>query len=72
MSALENGAYLNQILAPQLLEEFKNYNDAFLALLQPAPSGAISADGIRRNNLINNVQFLINNTDPFVADKMCM
>lgn len=70
MSALENGVYLNQYVAPQLLEEFRNYKDDFISLLEKAPSAAISADGIRRNKLINNVQFSVNNTDEFVPAKM--
>lgn len=70
MADLTAGVHLNQFLAPQLLQEFKNYNDEFIKLLNPAPSGAISADGIRRNKLINNVQFSVNNTADFVAAKM--
>lgn len=70
MAAMENGTYLNQYLAPQLLEEFKNYKDDFISLLERAPSASISADGIRRNKLINNVGFHVNNTDDFVSKKM--
>lgn len=70
MSTTEAGLFLNQYLAPQLLEEFKNYKDDFIARLKGAPSGASTADGIRRNKLINNVGFHVNNTEDFVAKKM--
>lgn len=70
MAELVDGAWLNQYVAPQLLQEFRNYNDGFIALLGKAPAGAISADGIRRNKLINNVDLTVNNTEDFVAKKM--
>jgi hypothetical protein len=67
---LIDGLHLNTYVAPQLLEEFRNYNDDFMAVLPGAPEGAISADGIRMNKLINNVGFLVNNENDFVAKKM--
>lgn len=70
MAELTDGQYLNQYVAPQLLKEFKNYNDKFMAALQSAPKEALTADGIRFNKLINNVGFYVNNTDPFTAKKM--
>ncbi len=70
MAELVDGLYLNQFVAPQLLKEFKNYNDKFLAALEPAPEGAKTADGLRSNKLINNVGFLVNNTNPFTATAM--
>lgn len=70
MSTIADGQWLNQYVAPQLLKEFKNYNDAFLAALKSAPKAAITADGIRFNKLINNVGFYVDNVDEFVAKKM--
>lgn len=67
---LIDGNYLNQYVAPGLLLEFQNDNDNFLAALGRAPEGAISADGIRFNKLINNVGFLVNNTEAFTALEM--
>lgn len=70
MAALVNGLWLNQYVAPQLLQEFLNYKDDFVGLIPNAPKGAVSADGLRFNKLINNVNFLINNADDFVAKSM--
>jgi hypothetical protein len=70
MPALVDGLWLNQYVSPQLLKEFKNYKADFMATLKPAPLAAISADGIRMHKLVNNVELLINNADPFVASKM--
>lgn len=70
MAELIDGLYLNQFVAPQLLKEFKNYNDKFIAALGAAPQGAITADGLRQNKLINNVGFYVNNTAPFTAKSM--
>lgn len=67
MATIADGNWLNQFVAPQLLVEFKNYNDDFLAELQPAPKSALTADGIRFNKLINNVGFLVDNTSDFSA-----
>lgn len=70
MATIADGSWLNQYVAPQLLVEFKNYKDDFIGVLKSAPAKAISADGIRFNKLINNVQFLVDNTSAFVAAKM--
>lgn len=70
MPELVNGLWLNQYVSPQLLEEFKNYKDDFIATLVAAPKGAIAADGIRMHKLINNVDFRINNSDEFTPTKM--
>ncbi|WP_086984824.1 MULTISPECIES: hypothetical protein [Elizabethkingia] len=70
MAELIDGLYLNTYVAPQLLKEFRNYNDRFMAALQPADAAAISADGIHFNKLINNVGFLVNNTNPFTPAAM--
>lgn len=70
MAELIDGLYLNQYVAPQLLKEFRNYNDKFMAALEPAPEGAKTADGLRQNKLINNVGFYVNNTAPFTPKSM--
>lgn len=67
---LIDGNWLNQYVAPGLLEEFKNYNDDFIGVLGSANKSAISADGIRFNKLINNVGFKVNNQDEFTPAKM--
>lgn len=70
MPAEVNGLWLNQYVSPQLLKEFKNYKDDFMSTLKPAPLAAVSADGIRMHKLVNNVEFLVNNADPFIAESM--
>ncbi len=70
MPAFVDGTWLNQHVAPQLLVEYKNYKDDFLAVLGSAPAAAITADGIRFNKLVNNVGFLVDNTADFVAKPM--
>lgn len=70
MGTIADGQWLTQYVAPQLLKEFKNYNDSFLAALKSAPKAAVTADGIRFNKLINNVGFHVDNTADFVAKKM--
>lgn len=67
---LVDGNYLQQFVAPGLLQEFRNYNDAFIAVLKRAPQAAINTDGIRFNKLINNVDFLVNNDEDFTAKAM--
>ncbi len=70
MSVLTDGNWLNQFVSPQLLVEFKNYNDDFVGVLKGAPKSALTADGIRFNKLVNNVGFYVNNTAGFTAKKM--
>lgn len=70
MSTLSSGQFLIQYVAPQLLQEFRNYKDDFIGVLQGAPQKAITADGIRFNKLINNVGFLVNNASGFTPAKM--
>lgn len=70
MPELVDGLWLNRYIAPKLLQEFKNYDDNFIKVLKKAPKGAISADGLRMNKLINNVGFRINNSDDFTPKKM--
>ena len=70
MSTVATGQWLNQFVAPQLLQEFKNYKDDFIAVLKGVPSAALTADGVRWNKLINNVNFYVNNTSAFTPQKM--
>jgi hypothetical protein len=70
MAETTTGQWLNQYVAPQLLQEFKNYKDDFLAVLQGVPAGAITADGVRYNKLINNVGFFVNNVEDFTPTPM--
>lgn len=67
---LVDGLYLNQYVSPKLLEDFRNYNDDFIGVIPRAPQGALSADGIKFNKLVNNVGFLVNNTGDFTAASM--
>lgn len=66
----EVGQFLQQYVAPQLLEEFRNYKDDFMGVLRGIPPEAITADGVRFNKLINNVGFYVDNQNEFTAKKM--
>lgn len=70
MATIVDGQWLRTYVAPQLLKEFKNYNDEFLGALKSAPKAAITADGIRFNKLVNNVGFYVGNTADFTPKKM--
>jgi hypothetical protein len=70
MPTLTTGNWLNQFVAPQLLQEFKNYKDDFVGVIPGVPKAAMTADGVRFNKLINNVGFYVNNTAEFTATKM--
>ncbi|WP_165025626.1 hypothetical protein [Dysgonomonas sp. ZJ279] len=70
MSTTSNGQWLNQFVAPQLLAEFKNFKDDFIGVLPGAPKQALTADGIRFNKLINNVNFFVDNTAEFTPQRM--
>lgn len=70
MSTTTTGQWLNSFVAPQLLDEFKNYKDDFIGVLPGAPKSAITADGIRFNKLVNNVGFFVNNTAAFTPKAM--
>jgi hypothetical protein len=70
MSTTATGQWLNQYVAPQLLQEFKNYKDDFIAVLKGVPAAAVTADGVRWNRLINNVNFYVNNGSEFTPKKM--
>ena len=60
-----DGLYLNKYVDPQLLIERRNYRADFMQVLGSVPAGALAADGVRRNKLINNVGFRVNNTEDF-------
>lgn len=70
MSTLTTGQWLNQYVAPQLLQEFKNYKDDFMGVIPGVPKQAMTADGVRFNKLINNVGFYVDNSADFTAKKM--
>lgn len=70
MATLVDGLYLNKYLDPQLLVERRNYKADFMQVLGPVPQSALSADGVRKNKLINNVGFKVNNTEEFTASAM--
>ena len=70
MGTLTQGQWLLQYVAPQLLQEYRNYKDDFIGVIPGAPKKAISTDGLRFNKLINNVGFYVNNTAAFNPKKM--
>ena len=70
MPELIDGNWLNTYVDPQLLEDFQNYNDSFIGILKRPNEGAIDADGIKFNKLINNVGFVVNATEDFTAQSM--
>lgn len=70
MSTTTTGQWLNQYVAPQLLQEFRNYKDDFIGVIPGAPNNAITTDGLKFNKLINNVGFYVNNTTVFSPKKM--
>lgn len=70
MATTSDGLFLEQYVEPQLLQEFRNYNDAFLSVLGRPNPGAIDKDGIRFNKLLNNVDFVVNATEDFTPKKM--
>lgn len=63
--ALVNGIWLAQYVEPQLLEDFRNYKDDFIGVLERAPERAVDKDGIRFNKLINNIGFHVNKDTDF-------
>lgn len=70
MAELIDGEWLRTYVDPQLLEDFQNVNDAFIATLPRANQAAIDADGIKFQKLINNVGFVVNATEDFEPLKM--
>lgn len=67
---LENGLWAVQYLEPQLLEDFRNYNDDFIGVLKHPNPAAIGQDGILFNKLINNVDFKVNHNSTFTPAAM--
>lgn len=65
-----DGFYLSKYIDPQLLVERRNYKADFMQVLGSVPAGALAADGVRRNKLINNVGFRVNNTEEFTPKAM--
>jgi hypothetical protein len=63
--ALIDGSWLKQFVEPQLLEEFRNFEDGFIKTLKAPNAAAIDTDGIKFNKLINTVPFHVNKTDAF-------
>jgi len=70
MSTVATGQWLNTYVAPQLLQEFKNFKDDFIAVLKGVPRAALTADGVRWNKLINNVEFFVDNSGVFTPKRM--
>jgi hypothetical protein len=65
MAELIDGEWLRTYVDPQLLEDFQNYNDAFIGTLKRPNEGAIDTDGIKFQKLHNNVGFVVNATEDF-------
>ncbi|AKK73782.1 hypothetical protein OK18_15260 [Chryseobacterium gallinarum] len=65
MPEFEDGLWTRTYVDPQLLEDFRNYNDSFIGVLKRPNPAAIDADGIKFNKLINNVGFVVNATVDF-------
>lgn len=65
-----DGLWLKQFVEPQLLKDYRDYNDDFIGVLKRANKAAIDTDGIKFNKLINNVGFHVNRTEDFVAKPM--
>lgn len=65
MADLVDGIWLQQYVAPQLLEEFRNYKDDFIGTFTAPDPEAIDKDGIRFNKLINEIKFYVNKSTAF-------
>lgn len=65
MPEFQDGLWLQQYVEPQLLEDFRNYNDNFIGVLKRANPAAIDKDGIKFNKLIGNVKFVVNASQDF-------
>lgn len=65
MPTTETGLWLQQYVEPQLLEDFRNYNDAFIGVFKRPNASAIDKDGIKFNKLIGNIDFVINASTDF-------
>ncbi len=67
---MQDGLWTVQFLEPQLLEDFRNYNDDFIGTLKAPNPAAIGEDGILFNKLINNVGFKVNADSDFTPVPM--
>lgn len=67
---MQDGLWAVQFLEPQLLEDFRNYNDDFIGTLKAPNPAAIGEDGILFNKLINNVGFKVNADSDFTPVPM--
>ncbi len=70
MAEFQEGLWTKTYVDPQLLEDFRNYNDNFIAVLKRPNASAIDTDGIKFNKLVNNVGFVVNATTDFTAQSM--
>lgn len=62
--------FISISISTQLLVERRNYKADFMQVLGSVPQAALTADGVRKNKLINNVGFKVNNTEEFTAQAM--
>lgn len=67
MPDFEEGLWTRTFVDPQLLEDFRNYNDNFIAVLKRPNQSAIDTDGIKMQKLTNNVGFVVNATEDFTS-----
>ncbi|MDV2458041.1 hypothetical protein CMU99_06820 [Elizabethkingia anophelis] len=67
---LVDGNWTKTYVDPQLLEDFRNYNDSFIGVLKRPNPAAIDTDGIKFNKLINNVDFVVNADVDFTTKEM--
>ncbi|GIJ95145.1 hypothetical protein CAPN002_23630 [Capnocytophaga stomatis] len=65
MPEFQDGLWLQQYVEPQLLEDFRNYNDNFIGVLKRANPAAVDKDGIKFNKLVGNVDFVVNASQDF-------
>ncbi len=56
MPALVDRNHLNRYVRPQLIYDLKNYEDTFTGFLGKVNRGAVTADGVSINKLINDIQ----------------
>nr|BFF39067.1 hypothetical protein BACY1_08720 [Tenacibaculum mesophilum] len=70
MAGEVDGLWLEQYVEPQLLEDFRNYEDDFMGVLKRPNPAAIDKDGIRFNRLVNNIGFHVNKDSDFVPKAM--
>ena len=56
MPALIDGNHLNRYVRPQLIYDLQNYEDTFTNFLGRVNRGAVTADGVSINKLINDIK----------------